>query len=67
MKKIGIVTYWDTKDNYGSILQNYALQTFLKTRGFEPELIRIKTNSKKNIKDLFIFLKKKEGLVKACV
>ena len=50
MKKIGIVTYWDTKDNYGSILQNYALQTFLKTRGFEPELIRIKTNSKKNIK-----------------
>lgn len=67
MKKIGIVTYWDTKDNYGSILQNYALQTFLKTRGFEPELIRIKTNSKKNIKDLFILLKKNEGLVKACV
>ena len=46
MKKIGIVTYWDTKDNYGSILQNYALQAFLKTRGFEPDLIRIKANSK---------------------
>ena len=25
MKKIGIVTYWDTRDNYGTVLQNYAL------------------------------------------
>ena len=67
MKKIGIVTYWNTKDNYGSVLQNYALQTFLKAQGFEPELIRIKPNPKKNIKDLFLSLKKTEGVLKACV
>lgn len=39
-KKVGIVTYWITQSNYGSVLQNYALQTFLRKLDFEPFLIR---------------------------
>lgn len=38
--KVGIVTYWITQSNYGSVLQNYALQTFLRKLDFEPFLIR---------------------------
>lgn len=38
--KIGIVTYWNTYDNYGTVLQYYALQTYLKKLGHEPYLIR---------------------------
>lgn len=38
--KIGIITYWITRSNYGSLLQNYALQTFLRSLGFETFLIR---------------------------
>ncbi len=39
-KKVGIITYWNTRSNYGSLLQNYALQTFLRSLGFETFLIR---------------------------
>lgn len=36
--KIGILTFhWGT--NYGGVLQAYALQTFLKNKGFEVEII----------------------------
>jgi len=38
--KISIITYWNTRSNYGSLLQNYALQTFLRSLGFETFLIR---------------------------
>jgi hypothetical protein len=38
--KIGIITFWQTKDNYGQILQCYALQQFLQKLGHEPILIR---------------------------
>lgn len=38
--KVGIVTYWITQSNYGSVLQNYALQTFLRKFDFESFLIR---------------------------
>lgn len=38
--KIGIITYWITRSNYGTVLQNYALQTFLRSLGFETFLIR---------------------------
>lgn len=56
--KIGIITLWNTQDNYGGVLQNYALQTFLKTQGHEPFLVRFKHSSmlltvKKMIKKLF--------------
>lgn len=38
--KIGIVTLWNTTQNYGAVLQCYALQEFLRRKGHEPYLIR---------------------------
>lgn len=38
--KVGIVTYWQTLDNYGQVLQCYALQNVLKSMGHEPFVIR---------------------------
>lgn len=38
--KIGIITYWDSNDNYGQLLQCYALQAHLRTLGHAPFLIR---------------------------
>lgn len=35
-KKIGIISYWDSKSNYGQILQGVALQYVLKSLGFYP-------------------------------
>lgn len=38
--KIGIITHWWTKENYGQILQCYAFQRYLMDCGHEPFLIR---------------------------
>ena len=38
--KIGIMTYWTSEENYGQILQGYALQQVLRNMGHEPFLIR---------------------------
>lgn len=38
--KIGIMTYWWSDENYGQILQNYALQRYLSNQGHEPYLIK---------------------------
>ena len=38
--RIGVITYWQSKDNYGQHLQIYALQTYLKKLGHDPFLIR---------------------------
>lgn len=38
--KIGIITFWQSKDNYGQLLQCWALQEYLKKQGHEPFLIR---------------------------
>jgi hypothetical protein len=46
-KKIGIVTQWELKDNYGSILQCYALQYALRKVGYEPFLIKYHKRHKK--------------------
>ena len=39
-KKIGIITYWESNDNYGQQLQCWALQHFLRKRGYDAFLIR---------------------------
>ena len=39
-KKIGIITNWETNDNYGQQLQCWALQHFLRERGYDAFLIR---------------------------
>lgn len=38
--KIGIVTYWNSTDNYGQIMQGLALQRYLRSLGHEPFIIR---------------------------
>lgn len=38
--KIGIITFWDSNDNYGQVLQCYAFQQCLIKLGHEPFLIK---------------------------
>jgi hypothetical protein len=38
--KIGIITFWWSADNYGQILQCYALQKYLRDAGHDAYLIR---------------------------
>ena len=38
--KIGVVTFWNTKDNFGQILQLYAFQVFMRKCKHTPVLIR---------------------------
>lgn len=40
--KIGIITLWDSSDNYGQQMQCYALQRYLRDLGHHPFLIRYK-------------------------
>lgn len=53
--KIGIVTFWDSQDNYGQLLQCYALQAYLIKTGHEPFLIRFLPSAKrKNMLSLIL-------------
>ena len=38
--RIGIMTYWWSNDNYGQLLQCYALQKYLRNMGYDAFLIR---------------------------
>lgn len=38
--KIGIITFWDSQDNYGQIMQGYALSQYLTKAGHEVSIIR---------------------------
>lgn len=46
IKNIGILTY-HAAHNYGSMLQAYALQTYLKKCGFNPEMINLRITAQK--------------------
>jgi hypothetical protein len=66
--KIGIVTHWDSKDNYGQQLQLFALQEFLRKLGHNPFLIRYdrsKDIGKRNYLNLFNPFKVWEYLMKS--
>ncbi|TDB63379.1 polysaccharide pyruvyl transferase family protein [Arundinibacter roseus] len=55
--KIGILTFWRSNDNYGQVLQCYALQKYLSDNGYEPFLIRYDhTNApiRRNKKKVFL-------------
>lgn len=39
-KKILILSYWDSQNNYGQILQGVALQYVLRNMGFAPQTLR---------------------------
>lgn len=45
--KIGIITYWQSNDNYGQLLQCYALQRYFVKMGHEPFLIRYDFENRK--------------------
>lgn len=73
--KIGIVTFWWTEDNYGQVLQCYALQCLLRKMGHDPFLIKTYPDEYKvdrnkryyintflsilNPKKIFIYIKRK--------
>ena len=44
--KIGIMTFWWSDDNYGQLLQCYALQKFLKDLGHEVFVIKYREKHK---------------------
>lgn len=44
--KIGIMTYWDSQDNYGQLLQCYALQRYLSIIGHDPYIIKYSSDIK---------------------
>ena len=44
MKKIGIVTFWDSQDNYGQLLQCFASIQFLKSLGYDSKLLKVVTH-----------------------
>lgn len=50
--KIGILTFWWSEDNYGQILQCYALQKYLRDQGHDAYLIRYIWNN--DIKATFL-------------
>lgn len=45
--KIGIVSFWTSEDNFGQMLQLYALQRILKKNNHSPTLIRTQSYSAK--------------------
>lgn len=47
--KIGIVTFYNTQDNYGEVLQHYALKTFLNKLGHEVFLLQCNKSHKCNM------------------
>lgn len=59
--KIGIITFWESNDNYGQILQSFALQRYLRGIGHDAFVIRYKkpyipiaTQKLKIFMDMFI-------------
>lgn len=59
--KIGVITFSESKDNYGQLLQCYAMQEYLRKKGHEPFLIRyhdtpIVNNTGFKAKKIFTYL-----------
>lgn len=48
--KIGTVTFWHSKENYGAMLQCYALVRYLNKQGHEAKLLRIKAETGRDLK-----------------
>lgn len=55
--KIGVVTYWESDDNYGQQLQCFALQTFLRLRGHDVFLIKYAPKKNTHTSSLKKFIK----------
>lgn len=57
-KKIGIISYWDSKSNYGQILQGVALQYALKSLGFYPITMKYIISSTPEHKSIYQHVKR---------
>lgn len=55
---IGIITFWESTDNYGQVLQAYALQQVLQNMGHEPFLIRYSLKASQGIVNMSSLIKK---------
>lgn len=44
--RIGVITFWDSQDNYGQIMQCFALYSFLSEHGHDVRLIKYKPYQK---------------------
>lgn len=55
--KIGIITFWWTTDNYGQLLQCYALQKYLRNLGHDAYLIRYDNRNDYNYIKSPLFIK----------
>ena len=54
--KIGIMTFWWSNDNYGQLLQCYALQKYLREKGHDVFIIRYKPTWKIRTKDKILYV-----------
>lgn len=61
--RIGILTFWWSNDNYGQLLQCYALQKFLRDRGHEAFVIRYRPD-KDSVSPLWLKIIKASNPVK---
>lgn len=50
--KIGVLTFWQTSNNYGQILQMFALQSILRSHGHSPYIIRYFTKQEKGSRSI---------------
>lgn len=64
--KIGIMTFWWSEDNYGQLLQCYALQKYLRDKGHDAFLIRYYPYGDVIKTPLFIKIIKAITLIKLC-
>lgn len=56
--KIGIMTFWWSEDNYGQLLQCYALQKYLRDNGHDAYLIRYDPRNDFKAKSIIYKIKK---------
>lgn len=61
MKEIAILTFYTSKNNYGQILQGYALQTYLKQNGYNAYIVKF-NSFKSLLKERIIMLPSLRGL-----
>lgn len=47
--KVAILTFWTGLDNYGQTLQSYALQYFLRRKGYDAYVVRYQAHLKKDL------------------
>ena len=58
--KIGVITFWNGNDNYGMLLQCWALQRYLEKQGHQPFVIKFDVRGnilKRLLREVLLFVK----------